>query len=86
MHGSSKGVKKHERVTLEKENDAATCDICQENKAIMFCSEDRALICRRWKSILWNSYFRHAAVSDLDNVMAKLVPPVFRLLCSLQRF
>ena len=52
IHGPGKGVKKHERVTLEKENDAATCDICQENKAIMFCSEDRALICRR-QALFW---------------------------------
>lgn len=48
VHNLSKAVKKHERVSLQKENDAATCDICQENKAIMFCSEDRALICRRY--------------------------------------
>jgi hypothetical protein len=47
VHGANKIVKKHERVSLQKEKDAATCDICQENKAVMFCPEDRALICRR---------------------------------------
>ena len=47
VHSANKVVRKHERVSLQKESDAATCDICQEHNATMFCSEDRALICRR---------------------------------------
>lgn len=47
VHSANKVAKRHERVELRKETEAPTCDICQEHKAIMFCAEDRALICRR---------------------------------------
>ena len=51
-HSANKQARKHERVALKKETESTPCDICQEHKATMFCSEDRALICRRCAT-LW---------------------------------
>ena len=42
-----KDIVTHERVALKPQAEGSMCDICQEEQAIMFCSEDRALICRR---------------------------------------
>jgi hypothetical protein len=47
LHGGAKASQKHERVALTPQQDAAQCDICQELPAVMFCSEDRAMTCRR---------------------------------------
>jgi len=47
VHGANKLALKHERVALKPQAEGSLCDICQEEQAIMFCSEDRALICRR---------------------------------------
>ncbi|KAK9829696.1 hypothetical protein WJX72_007406 [[Myrmecia] bisecta] len=47
VHSVNKLVQKHERVSLTTNTEKAVCDICQEEKAVMFCSEDRAIICRR---------------------------------------
>lgn len=47
VHSANKLAQKHERVVLTQQAEGSQCDICQEEKAIMFCSEDRALICRR---------------------------------------
>jgi hypothetical protein len=47
MHAAKQAGQKHERVALTPLNEPTQCDICQEHPAVMFCSEDRALICRR---------------------------------------
>lgn len=47
VHGANKLAAKHDRVTLSKAAESAQCDICQDRPAVLFCSEDRALICRR---------------------------------------
>ena len=47
VHSANKLAQRHERVALTLQPEGSQCDICQEEKAIMFCSEDRALICRR---------------------------------------
>ncbi|KAK9917630.1 hypothetical protein WJX75_006628 [Coccomyxa subellipsoidea] len=47
VHGANKLAAKHDRVDLSKAAESAQCDICQDRPAVLFCSEDRALICRR---------------------------------------
>ena len=47
VHGANKLAAKHDRVELEKAAEPVQCDICQDRPAVLFCSEDRALICRR---------------------------------------
>lgn len=47
LHTASKAAQKHERVALAAHKEQTQCDICQEQPAVMFCAEDRALICRR---------------------------------------
>ena len=47
VHNANKLAAKHDRVELSKAAESATCDICQDRPAVLFCSEDRALICRR---------------------------------------
>lgn len=46
-HTSSKQAAKHERVALSKAAESTQCDICQDRPAVLFCADDRALICRR---------------------------------------
>ena len=47
VHGANKLAAKHDRVDLSKGGEVSQCDICQDRPAVLFCSEDRALICRR---------------------------------------
>ena len=47
VHGANKLAAKHDRVKLEEAAEPVQCDICQDRPAVLFCSEDRALICRR---------------------------------------
>lgn len=47
VHGANKLAAKHDRVELGKAAEPVQCDICQDRPAVLFCSEDRALICRR---------------------------------------
>lgn len=47
IHAPVRGQPKHERVALTGQRETTQCDICQEDSAVMFCAEDRALICRR---------------------------------------
>ena len=46
VHGDTKSAEQHKRVSLTPSSDTAMCDVCQERNAVLFCSEDRALICR----------------------------------------
>ena len=48
VHEDAKAAQKHERVALSASNHTTLCDICQEQTAALFCSEDRALMCRRY--------------------------------------
>ena len=50
-HTSSKQAAKHERVALSKAAESTQCDICQDRPAVLFCADDRALICRRCGSL-----------------------------------
>lgn len=49
VHTANRLVAKHERVSLENYavEDAPKCDICQDEKGVMFCTEDKAIMCRR---------------------------------------
>ncbi len=51
VHGANKLAAKHDRVKLESAAEPVQCDICQDRPAVLFCSEDRALICRRYSCI-----------------------------------
>ncbi len=51
VHGANKLAAKHDRVELGKAAEPVQCDICQDRPAVLFCSEDRALICRRCTSL-----------------------------------
>lgn len=48
VHQANKLAAKHDRVDLSRGAEVSQCDICQDRPAVLFCSEDRALICRRW--------------------------------------
>ncbi|KAK9834676.1 hypothetical protein WJX74_007323 [Apatococcus lobatus] len=47
VHSANKLAKKHDRVSVSVESESVPCDICQEEKAVMFCPEERAVTCRR---------------------------------------
>lgn len=48
VHHANKLASKHHRFSLllPSFNDAPLCDICQERRALLFCREDRAILCR----------------------------------------
>lgn len=46
VHSASKMARAHERVSLTDEKETSMCDICQDAPAVLFCCEDRAVICR----------------------------------------
>ncbi|KAL0030550.1 hypothetical protein WJX79_003880 [Trebouxia sp. C0005] len=46
VHSASKIARTHERVSLTDESETSMCDICQDAPAVLFCCEDRAVICR----------------------------------------
>lgn len=48
VHRANKLATKHQRFSLQHPSfkDAPLCDICQERKALLFCREDRAILCR----------------------------------------
>uniref|UniRef100_A0A7N0TX97 B box-type domain-containing protein n=1 Tax=Kalanchoe fedtschenkoi TaxID=63787 RepID=A0A7N0TX97_KALFE len=49
VHGANKVAQKHERFSLVRPSsaaDAPLCDICQERRALLFCQQDRAILCR----------------------------------------
>ena len=52
VHQANKLAAKHDRVDLSRGAEVSQCDICQDRPAVLFCSEDRALICRRWGALL----------------------------------
>ncbi|KAK9836360.1 hypothetical protein WJX81_008514 [Elliptochloris bilobata] len=54
-HTSSKQAAKHERVALSKAAESTQCDICQDRPAVLFCADDRALICRRCDLMIHNA-------------------------------
>lgn len=47
LHTTNKIVSKHNRVLIQNTKATETCDICQEGKGLIFCREDRAILCRR---------------------------------------
>ena len=53
VHGDTKSAEQHKRVSLTPSSDTAMCDVCQERNAVLFCSEDRALICRECAPAHW---------------------------------
>ncbi|XP_076956286.1 B-box zinc finger protein 21-like [Bidens hawaiensis] len=48
VHHANKLANKHPRFSLihPSVKDSPRCDICQERRAILFCKEDRAILCR----------------------------------------
>ncbi|KAM7461237.1 hypothetical protein LguiA_029358 [Lonicera macranthoides] len=47
VHAANKLASKHQRLMLQStSNKLNPCDICQEKAALIFCVEDRALLCR----------------------------------------
>uniref|UniRef100_A0A7C8ZHX1 B box-type domain-containing protein n=2 Tax=Opuntia streptacantha TaxID=393608 RepID=A0A7C8ZHX1_OPUST len=48
VHHANKLASKHQRLSLQHPSfkDAPLCDICQDRKALLFCREDRAILCR----------------------------------------
>ncbi|XP_042507557.1 B-box zinc finger protein 20-like [Macadamia integrifolia] len=48
VHHANKLASKHHRFPLlhPSSKDAPRCDICQEKRALLFCREDRAILCR----------------------------------------
>ncbi|KAK4789183.1 hypothetical protein SAY86_020502 [Trapa natans] len=48
VHCANKLAGKHARYSLLHPNfkDSPLCDVCQERKALLFCQEDRAILCR----------------------------------------
>lgn len=46
IHSANKVARTHERVSLTDEKQVSPCDICQDAPAVLFCCEDRAIICR----------------------------------------
>lgn len=48
VHHANKLAGKHHRISLVRPSaeQAPVCDICQERRAMLFCREDRAILCR----------------------------------------
>ncbi|KAI4297649.1 hypothetical protein L6164_037531 [Bauhinia variegata] len=48
IHHANKLAGKHTRFSLHRSTskEIPLCDICQENRAFLFCQEDRAILCR----------------------------------------
>ncbi|KAL1118006.1 hypothetical protein V6Z11_D01G003400 [Gossypium hirsutum] len=46
VHHANKLATKHCRFALLQPDDSPLCDICQEKRALLFCQEDRAILCR----------------------------------------
>ncbi|KAG6413433.1 hypothetical protein SASPL_126142 [Salvia splendens] len=48
VHNANKLASKHPRFSLlnPRLKESPRCDICQERQALLFCQEDRALLCR----------------------------------------
>ncbi|KAL0384044.1 UNVERIFIED_CONTAM: B-box zinc finger protein 20 [Sesamum radiatum] len=48
VHNANKLASKHPRFSLlnPQFKESPSCDICQERRALLFCQEDRALLCR----------------------------------------
>ncbi|KAL8127125.1 B-box zinc finger protein 21-like [Apium graveolens] len=48
VHHANKLAKKHQRFSLlaPSPNQYPICDICQEKKALLFCQQDRAILCK----------------------------------------
>ncbi|PIN04883.1 hypothetical protein CDL12_22575 [Handroanthus impetiginosus] len=48
VHNANKLASKHSRFSLlnPRAKESPQCDICQERRALLFCQEDRALLCR----------------------------------------
>ncbi|KAK9743439.1 hypothetical protein RND81_03G239400 [Saponaria officinalis] len=48
VHHANKLASKHQRVSLLQPSSSHVplCDICQEKRALLFCQEDRAILCR----------------------------------------
>ncbi|KAK4477136.1 hypothetical protein RD792_016347 [Penstemon davidsonii] len=48
VHNANKLATKHHRFSLlhPQYRESPFCDICQERRALLFCQEDRALLCR----------------------------------------
>uniref|UniRef100_A0A803MSL2 B box-type domain-containing protein n=1 Tax=Chenopodium quinoa TaxID=63459 RepID=A0A803MSL2_CHEQI len=48
VHHANKLASKHHRFSLlhPSSSDFPLCDICQEKKALIFCQQDRAILCR----------------------------------------
>nr|CAB3468992.1 unnamed protein product [Digitaria exilis] len=48
VHGANKLADKHRRVPLahpSSDEDAPLCDVCKERRGLVFCVEDRAILC-----------------------------------------
>ncbi|KAL8172022.1 hypothetical protein V2J09_023826 [Rumex salicifolius] len=48
VHQANKLASKHQRFSLLQSSSSQSpiCDICQEKKALLFCQQDRAILCR----------------------------------------
>ncbi|KAB2094970.1 hypothetical protein ES319_A01G003200v1 [Gossypium barbadense] len=46
VHHANKLATKHCRFALLQPDESPLCDICQEKRALLFCQEDRAILCR----------------------------------------
>ncbi|XP_057975841.1 B-box zinc finger protein 21-like [Malania oleifera] len=46
VHHANKLAGKHQRFPLLHPSAAPLCDICQERRALLFCQQDRAILCR----------------------------------------
>ncbi|KAJ6365200.1 hypothetical protein OIU76_030050 [Salix suchowensis] len=48
VHHANKLARKHSRLSLVHPSfkEPPLCDICQERRALLFCQEDRAILCR----------------------------------------
>ncbi|GAA0147233.1 hypothetical protein LIER_06983 [Lithospermum erythrorhizon] len=48
VHHANKLATKHHRLSLQcpSSKDCPRCDICQKRRALLFCREDRAILCR----------------------------------------
>ncbi|KAG8368192.1 hypothetical protein BUALT_Bualt15G0019700 [Buddleja alternifolia] len=48
VHNANKLASKHPRFSLHhpQSKESPCCDICQERRALLFCQEDRALLCK----------------------------------------
>ncbi|KAK4802907.1 hypothetical protein SAY86_001110 [Trapa natans] len=54
VHRANKLAGKHTRYSLLQPTvkDSPLCDICRERRALLFCQEDRAMLCRDWDTAI----------------------------------